>query len=263
MNHQPSSPTDSSSKPVFVRNGFNAIASRYDLLNDLMTFGMHRQWKSSVIQKLSLHDDMRILDLCAGTGDLTFQAVRHNPSISVYALDFSSEMMAKGLERENHLPDKKRTSIHWISGDAMHLPFQDASFDGAMVGFGLRNVADISQTLDEIKRVLKPGSMFVSLDTAIPLPLFRPFYYAYMNFWVPLLGHFLVNSKTMYGYLTSSSYNFLQPGLLAQKLLEHGFQETGYAIRPRWVGGAAIVWGKKPEEQPPFRFHSQDLHVTP
>jgi demethylmenaquinone methyltransferase/2-methoxy-6-polyprenyl-1,4-benzoquinol methylase len=234
---------DQESKPAYVREGFNTIANHYDRLNDLMTLGLHRRWKKGVIRCLRLQPGMTILDLCAGTGDLARYAVSYDPAAQVCALDFSWEMMKQGLCRH---PGPSH-AVTWINGDAMHLPFASATFDRAMVGFGLRNVAHLDQTLSEILRVLKPGGRFVSLDTAaVRWKCLLPFWSLYMEYWVPLLGKLLARSQGMYGYLSASSSHFLQPGPLSEAFQHNGFIQTGYTYQPRWLGGAALVWGDKP-----------------
>jgi ubiquinone/menaquinone biosynthesis C-methylase UbiE len=117
-----------------------------------------------------------------------------------------------------------------------------------VVGFGLRNVADIGQTLQEVLHVLKPGATFVSLDTAVVRwAVLKPCWNLYMNTWVPLLGWLLADSKDMYRYLFESSEHFLQPAELQRAMDAAGYQHTGFAYRPRFLGGAALVWGQKPD----------------
>lgn len=234
-------------KPVFVRRGFDSIAARYDLLNDLMTGGLHRRWKREAIQRLFLRPGMRVLDFCSGTGDLAMRAAAEiHPGGQVIALDFSPGMMAEGRKRTQVLESTQ--TLSWIGGDASRMPFLNDSFDGAIVGFGLRNVASIEIVLQDVFRVLRPGAWFVTLDTAeaewrVILPLFR----FYMNWIVPFLGKLFAGSKGMYAYLSSSAAAFQKPDELARMLQQSGFSETGYAFRPRILGGAALVWGKKPE----------------
>ncbi len=240
----PHSLPDPESKSEFVRNGFNAISRHYDRLNDLMTAGMHRSWKNEATKMLGLQQGMNVLDLCAGTGDLAKRAskITTHDGLTV-ALDFAPQMMQAGQTRSD---DESHDIINWICADAGLLPFADNSFDGALVGFGLRNVVSIETVLHQVKRVLRPGARFVSLDTAetewkILLPLYR----FYMNNIVPMMGR-LVGSKDMYAYLTSSAKAFDSPELLCQKMQRCGFTETGFAYRPRIIGGAALVWGQKP-----------------
>lgn len=238
---------DPDAKPEFVRRGFDSIAAQYDLLNDLMTAGLHRRWKGEVVKRLSLRPGMIVLDFCSGTGDLAMRAVQAvHPGGHVAALDFSPRMMAEGRKRTSHLEIGQ--ALSWIGGDASKLPFLTGSFDGAMVGFGLRNVASIETVLYEVYRVLRPGAWFVNLDTAeTEWRALAPFYRLYMNWIVPALGKIFAGSKEMYVYLSSSAAAFQTPKELEKMLQKTGYVETGFAYRPRFIGGAALVWGKKPE----------------
>lgn len=236
----------SDSKPDFVRRGFDSIAAQYDRLNDLMTLGLHRRWKREVVRRLALRPGMRILDICSGTGDLAIRAAESiQPNGYVAALDFTPNMMTAGRERTQIFESAQVLS--WIGGDACRLPFGKESFDGASVGFGLRNVASIEVVLQEVHRVLRPGAWFVNLDTAgSEWRAVEPFYKMYMRVLVPLMGRLFAGSRDMYAYLSSSAAAFETPQELQNLLRKAGFAQTGYAYRPRIVGGAALVWGRKP-----------------
>ncbi len=242
MKNEPDLFKNKASKSQVVRRGFNSIAHRYDLLNDIMTFGLHRLWKREVIHRLSLDKSMNVLDLCAGTGDLGLLAAKEVSQTGlVAALDFAPRMIKMGKKRS--IGSKE---LRWIRGDATRLPFQSNTFDAAMVGFGLRNVESIESALIEVRRVLKPGGVFINLDTAKPeWKILLPFYRAYMSILIPLLGKILAGSEKMYTYLSDSAAAFHSPDKLCHLFEQNGFVETGYAYRPRILGGAALVWGKK------------------
>ncbi len=241
-----SSKEECQSKATYVRQGFDQIALRYDCMNDLMTLGMHRRWKTEVIQKLHIQPGVRILDLCSGTGDLAYQAMRQlNQEGFFVALDFAPIMLDVGRKKQNRNPN-----LHWVQGDAQILPFSSHVFDAAMVGFGLRNVDSIEMTLSEVFRVLKPGAWFVSLDTAASeWRIFNPFYRFYMRYAIPLLGHWFAGDRDMYSYLNSSSETFLSPSELTTRMRQCGYHQTGYKYRPRLLGGAALVWGQRPVDR--------------
>ncbi len=141
---------------------FGRIAGRYDLLNRLMTGGQDRCWRREAVGRLAPPSGGRVLDLGSGTGDLAFELLRHAPQARVVAADFTPEMMTVGRRR----PDSGR--IAWVVADALHLPFAQASFAGAISGFLLRNVTEIDRVLAEELRVLCPGGRAVSLDTTPP-----------------------------------------------------------------------------------------------
>lgn len=230
-----------SGKAQFVRQGFDSIAPRYDLLNDIMTFGLHRAWKRKAVALLRCQPGARILDLCSGTGDLARAAARSVPQSQIAAIDFSQQMMAQGRARTQQAP------ILWSGADAANLPFPNQCFDGAMVGFGLRNVASIEAALREALRVLKPGARLVNLDTAgAELAALQPLLRLHMNVMVPLLGTLLAGSHSMYNYLASSAAGFETPLQLKALFEQCGFRQVGYRYCPRGVGGAALVWGEKP-----------------
>ena len=236
---------DAKEKSRFVQKGFNEIARRYDLLNDLMTLGRHRRWKDRVIPLAGVGERQAILDLCSGTGDLAGRAAQAaGPEGLVIALDFSLHMIATGRER---FSNQTGLCISWMRGDACRLPFQDNVFDGVTVGFGLRNVVSIETALGEAQRVLKPGKRMVSLDTAgTEWKIFSPFYSFYMAAVVPLLGLCFARSRWMYQYLADSAKAFHHPAELCALFEQCGFVQCGYAFCPRRIGGAALVWGEKP-----------------
>jgi demethylmenaquinone methyltransferase/2-methoxy-6-polyprenyl-1,4-benzoquinol methylase len=233
-------------KPEFVRRGFESIADRYDLLNDMMTLGWHRRWKREAVEKLRLQEGMTLLDLCAGTGDLAYRAARRiGERGRVVALDFAPAMMNAGRKRASV---EFRRRVFWTAGDAGALPFAADVFDGAVIGFGLRNVVSLETTLREVRRVLKPAAFLVSLDTAgTEWKALMPIYRWYMARIVPRLGKILAGSEEMYGYLSASATAFHDPKTLCSLFQQCGFRETGYAYRPRLLGGAALVWGRKGE----------------
>ncbi len=245
-NKQNFSLPDAAHKSTFVRQGFNEISRKYDLLNDLMTAGLHRSWKKDAVSKLNVTSNMKVLDLCTGTGDLAYRASKAmNHSGLTVALDFAWDMMVLGQNRFNGIP----TNLAWIGSNAENLPFLDNSFDAAIVGFGLRNVVFIESALKEVLRVLKPGGIFVSLDTAsAEWKSLNWAYKLHMKIMVPTLGALIARSPRMYSYLTASAEAFESPQKLRDLFERVGFVNSQYEYRPRFVGGAALVWGRKPKE---------------
>lgn len=203
-----------------------------------MTGGQDVRWRRQVIRLAQIPPGGRLLDLGAGTGDLTREALRQVPSCRPVAADYTLEMMRVGKQRSDAV-------LSWSCADALNLPFPDQSFDGVISGFLLRNVVDLPRVLQEQYRVLKPGGRMVTLDTTRPRPsLISPFVHFYMRQIIPLLGGLLAGEREAYTYLPESSEHFL----LAEDLLAHiqaaGFQKA--AFRRLMFGTVAIHWAIKP-----------------
>src|SRR5271165_872433 len=172
-------------KSVYVREMFASIAPRYDATNRLLTGGVDERWRRRAVRELAPASGGRVLDLCCGTGDLAFALVRKDPTLHVDGIDFCRPML-EGAQRRA-AQSARNAKITFTLGDVMALPYEDASFDGAIMGFSLRNVVDIDATLREIRRVLKRGARFVNLDvTKAPNALFRRAFELYFYRVVPL-----------------------------------------------------------------------------
>lgn len=223
-------------KAVYVREMFAAIAPRYDLTNRLMTAGVDEGWRRRAVRELAPPPGGRILDLCCGTGDLSFHLTRTDPTLRVNGVDFC-EPMLDGARKRAHREDPNRRTTFQVA-DVMALPFEDASFDGATMGFSMRNVVDIVATLRETRRCLRPGARFVNLDVSkAPNPLFRRAFNLYFYGLVPILGGAVGGSKTAYRYLPNSLTNFPNADDLAARFETAGFRDVRY-VR---LGGGAIA----------------------
>jgi demethylmenaquinone methyltransferase/2-methoxy-6-polyprenyl-1,4-benzoquinol methylase len=225
----------------YVRTMFGRIAGRYDLLNRLMTGGQDRRWRREAVGRLAPPSGGRVLDLGSGTGDLAFELLRHAPQARVVAADFTPEMMTVGRRR----PDSGR--IAWVVADALHLPFAQASFAGAISGFLLRNVTEIDRVLAEELRVLNPGGRAVSLDTTAPARGFlRPAIEFHFRRVIPLLGRLVAGDAEAYNYLPASTERFLSAEALSSRMSAAGFCSTGFVRR--MLGTVAIHWGDAPQD---------------
>lgn len=232
-------------KATYVQDTFNSIAKRYDLMNTLMSFGLDKGWRRRAVITVEAKPGMHILDVCCGTGQLSIElAETMGETGKVTGLDFSENMLGKARDNLQSFPYQSR--IELMQGDAMQLPFADNTFDGATVGWGLRNLPNLEQGVKEMLRVVKPGSMVVSLDMAKPtLPIFKQVYWLYFNKLVPLMGKIWAGKAKAYQYLHDSAVEFPPQQELAQIFARCGLIETRYQ---NLLGGVvAIVSGRKPE----------------
>ncbi len=222
----------------YVRGMFGRIANRYDLLNRIMTFGQDRRWRRETIAQLSLTSDARLLDIGAGTGNLSFEAQRQRPHVHAVAVDFTTEMINIG----RGYPLGERTG--WVIADALHLPFREGIFDGVASGFLMRNVGDVDAALAEQCRVLRPGGRVVCLETTPPRPSpLLPVIRFYLDHVIPALGRILAGDVEAYRYLPASTHGFLEIDAMAECMHTAGFQSV-YVVQ-RMFGTVAIHSGMK------------------
>jgi demethylmenaquinone methyltransferase/2-methoxy-6-polyprenyl-1,4-benzoquinol methylase len=222
-------------KALYVREMFAAIAPRYDATNKLLTAGADEGWRKRAVAELAAPHGGKILDLCCGTGDLAFHLARTDPTLEVTGADFCVPMLEGARARAPREDRGGRTTF--VEADAMALPFADAAFDGATMGFSMRNVVDVVATLREARRVLKPGARFVNLDvTKAPNPLFRRLFNVYFYGIVPFVGGLVGGSKSAYRYLPNSLTNYPDADELAARFRAAGFSGVRY-VR---LGGGAI-----------------------
>src|ERR687887_1044830 len=205
--------------PDAVRMMFDRIAPVYDLMNRVMTAGLDGRWRRLTAEAVVRSGD-RVLDACCGTGDLALADERAGGR--VVGLDFSERM----LERARG----KSKSIEWTRGDLLELPFEDASFEAATVGFGVRNVADLERSLRELRRVLRPGGRLGILEITEPRGLLRPFYRLWFYGIVPLLVGRILRGGSAYSYLPASVRRFPGPDDLAALLGRAGFGGVSFRL---------------------------------
>ncbi len=223
----------------YVRSMFARIAGRYDLMNRLMTAGQDSTWRRQVLRLAAPQAGQRLLDLGAGTGDLSFEAMRQRPGLRPIAADFTPEMMRIGQNRPNG------NLVSWSAADALRLPFSEAAFEAVVSGFLLRNVPDVPAVLIEVRRVLKPGGRFVNLDTTHPPSnVLTPFIRFHLHTLIPLMGRWIAGQGEAYTYLPDSTENFLTATALASLFEQAGLTEVHF--QRRMFGTIAIHWATKP-----------------
>jgi len=237
-------------KVVYVRELFRRIASRYDLMNRVMTFGRDQAWRRTTVSRLGLaspraastaHQSTppRVLDVASGTGDLAFEVLRQRPDAEVIGLDFVPEMLLLALQKR-----AGSGSPLFLAGDALRIPFEDRTFDGVVTGFALRNVTDIPAAFAEMARVTRSGGRVACLEIAKPrTPLFRQLFAFYFYRLVPLVGRWIAGDAQAYTYLPHSLTAFLTPDELAEVMRQTGWREVSY--RRLMLGTVAVHVGTR------------------
>ncbi|MCW9033836.1 MAG: class I SAM-dependent methyltransferase [Rhodospirillales bacterium] len=202
-----------------VRQVFQAVAGRYDLMNDVMSFGIHRLWKRLMARRADPKPEQVIVDLAGGTGDVA--ALMGDYDRSVIVCDPSSAMMTAGVMR-GHGP------LTWVAGSGEALPFPDNSVDTLTIAFGLRNVTQLDACLSEIHRVLKPGGRMLCLEFSKPMPLIKPFYDFHSFHIIPRLGAWIAKQPIAYTYLVESIRKFPDQKELVDLMETAGFKSVRY-----------------------------------
>lgn len=210
--------------PTAVRAMFDRIAPVYDVMNRLMTAGLDRRWRRLTAQAVVRPGD-HVLDACCGTGDLALAARACGGE--VVGLDFSAAMLARAR--------RKAPDLEWVQGDLLALPFPDASFHAATIGFGIRNVEDLEAGLRELGRVLRPGARLGCLEITRPHGVLRPFFRLWFDGLIPLAGKVLPGGEA-YAYLPASVRRFPGPGDLAGAMRRAGFADVDW----RLLGGGIV-----------------------
>ena len=214
---------DDAEKAGYLRQKFSEIAPKYNLFNDLITYGLHRYWKKFVVRQVGVTKEGRYLDLCCGTADIALRLREMIPQASVFALDYSWRM----LEIARHTRYCKGRSVFFLQADATLLPFACGSMDAVTVGYGLRNVDDLSMCLDQILRVLKPGGVLVSLDVGkVRVPVISELSQFYILQIVPRVGKLLYPKQEIFDYLSHSTKNYPNQETLKQLMLTNGFKQV-------------------------------------
>jgi demethylmenaquinone methyltransferase / 2-methoxy-6-polyprenyl-1,4-benzoquinol methylase len=223
-------------KAGLVKGVFDSVAARYDLMNDLMSAGVHRLWKAALIDQLKPRASMRLLDVAGGTGDIALRFLDHGGQ-DVTVCDINAEMVRAGRDRA--IDKGVLGGIHWSVGDAQSLPVPDNTFDAYTIAFGLRNVTDIDAALAEARRVLKPGGRFLCLEFShVALPGLATLYDRYSFDVVPKLGRWVARDEDAYVYLVESIRRFPDQAALLARLSAAGL---GRASVQNLSGGIVAI----------------------
>ncbi|MDW4498168.1 bifunctional demethylmenaquinone methyltransferase/2-methoxy-6-polyprenyl-1,4-benzoquinol methylase UbiE [Sulfitobacter sp. D35] len=225
-----------------VRGVFSSVASRYDVMNDLMSLGIHRIWKDAMLDWLAPRPGQKLLDVAGGTGDISFRFLRRAGSGHATVLDLTESMLDEGRKRAEaaELGD----SLDWVAGDAMALPFEDASFDVYTISFGIRNVTRPQEALNEAFRVLRPGGRLMVLEfSQLPNPALQKAYDLYSFNVIPRMGEVVARDRDSYQYLVESIRNFPDQETFLGMVRAAGFENAKY--RNLSMGVAALHSGWK------------------
>ena len=225
------------SKAAYVRALFGAIAPRYDLMNRLMTGGRDRAWRRLAAREAAATPGAWLLDLAAGTGDLTLALARQYPSAAIAALDFSQPMLARGKRKVEAAGVSEQ--VCFLVGDALRIPFATAIFDAVTSAFMLRNVADLPRAFAEMARVTRPGGRVVCLELSRPTaPFFRALFWVYFAGLVPIVGRNLSRHGSAYRYLPDSLAEFVDTEELKRIMQSAGLRDVTYR---RLMGGTVAI----------------------
>lgn len=238
----PEGASDPQSAARAVRQMFTSIAPRYDLLNHVLSMNVDRLWWNRTARSFAVilsQPGAQVLDLCCGTGDMTFALRRKagKSSARILGADFSHAMLQRAGEKS------KGTELRWVEADALSLPFQDASFDLVTSAFGFRNLTDYDAGLREILRVLRPGGECGILDFSEPTGLLGPLYRVYFKHVLPKIGTMISGVRGPYAYLPASVEKFPAPKEMLERMRRGGFREASWT--PYTFGIAGLYRSKK------------------
>lgn len=226
-----------------VHGVFTSVASKYDVMNDAMSLGIHRLWKDAMLDWLAPRRGMRLIDVAGGTGDIAFRFLdRVGGAGEVVVLDMTEDMLREGEARADRQGLAGR--MEWVVGDAMALPFPDASFDAYTISFGIRNVTRVEAALAEAFRVLRPGGRLMVLEfSRVPVDGLRWLYDRYSFNVIPAMGQVITGDRASYQYLVESIRRFPDQETFAEMIRTAGFEQVAY--RNLSMGIAALHSGWK------------------
>jgi demethylmenaquinone methyltransferase/2-methoxy-6-polyprenyl-1,4-benzoquinol methylase len=216
-------------KPALVRGIFSSVARRYDVMNDLMSAGVHRLWKDRFVDWLNPQPGMASLDVAGGTGDIAFRIAKRTRAKGEEAKIIVCDINLPMLEQGRRRPEADAANIAWVCGDAEDLPIEDASQDAYTIAFGIRNTTHLDDALDEAYRVLRPGGRFLCLEfSRVAVPGLDRLYDLYSFSVLPRLGELVAGDGAPYRYLAESIRRFPSQRAFARRIEEAGFDQVKY-----------------------------------
>ena len=225
-----------------VQGVFGSVASKYDIMNDVMSMGIHRVWKDAMMDWLAPRSGQRLLDVAGGTGDISFRFLKRAGQAHSTVLDLTEPMLVAGRKRAE--ADQMADQLDWVVGDAMALPFEDNTFDVYTISFGIRNVTKPQVALNEAYRVLKPGGRLMVLEfSQIPNDMLQWIYDRYSFNMIPRMGKIIANDWDSYQYLVESIRKFPDQDTFLSMVKAAGFENAKY--RNLTMGVACLHSGWK------------------
>ena len=208
-------------KQRLVNNVFNSVATKYDLMNDITSFGIHRVWKNDLINWLSPQKNQSLADIAGGTGDIAHKFIK-NGGGSAYVIDINDQMIKAGKKQN-------KPKLHWIVASAEKIPIPNNSFERATIAFGLRNVTNRNIALKEIFRILKPGGRFICLEfSQVDSNIIKNLYDFWSFNFMPVIGEKITGDREAYQYLVESIRKFPNQNQLSEMFSEAGFSRVKY-----------------------------------
>lgn len=216
-----------SEKAGRVQGVFGSVASKYDIMNDAMSMGIHRIWKDAMMDWLAPRPGQRLLDVAGGTGDISFRFLERAGQGDAVVLDLTEPMLVEGRKRAE--AERMDAQLDWVVGDAMALPFPDNSFDVYTISFGIRNVTRPQEALNEAFRVLRPGGRLMVLEfSQIPNDLMQKVYDLYSFNIIPPMGQLIAGDRDSYQYLVESIRKFPDQETFLSMVRNAGFENAAY-----------------------------------